>query len=212
MTTNRRQVLAGLSSILALGVSPGAVLSQQARPLPTPPVVVQQSRFGYEDVVRRARELSGAGFEAGHGLPEPLTRLDFDAWREIRFRPERSLLSAPNAPFQMQMFHPGHLFTRPVTVNVVRDGVPTPVPYAASMFDYGRTKFEKPLPVNLGFAGFRLHWALNDPRVMDELKTTFASSYTSEVSLAGMLHPDSIAVYNKRATGEKVLVTPHKGL
>ncbi len=49
-------------------------------------------------------------------------------------------------------------------------------------------------------------------RVMDELKTTFASTYTSEVSLAGMLHPDAIAVYNKRATGEKVLVTPHKGL
>ena len=31
----------------------------------------------------------------------------------------------------MQMFHPGFLFTRPVVVNVIRDGMPAPVPYSA---------------------------------------------------------------------------------
>jgi hypothetical protein len=33
--------------------------------------------------------------------------------------------------------------------------VPTPVPYQPALFDYGRTTIDKPLPVNLGFAGFR---------------------------------------------------------
>jgi NADPH:quinone reductase len=46
-------------------------------------------------------------------------------------------------------------------------------------------------------------------RVAAELTTTFASSYTREVSLAGMLNPDAFNVYVKRATGEKFLVTPH---
>lgn len=46
-------------------------------------------------------------------------------------------------------------------------------------------------------------------RVAAELTTTFASKYTREVSLAGMLAPDAFNEYVKRATGEKFLVTPH---
>jgi NADPH:quinone reductase-like Zn-dependent oxidoreductase len=45
-------------------------------------------------------------------------------------------------------------------------------------------------------------------RVAAELTTTFASTYTREVSLAGMLQPDAFHAYVKRATGEKFLVTP----
>jgi NADPH:quinone reductase-like Zn-dependent oxidoreductase len=45
-------------------------------------------------------------------------------------------------------------------------------------------------------------------RVAAELTTTFASAYTREVSLAGMLRPDAFNSYVKRATGEKFLVTP----
>ena len=46
-------------------------------------------------------------------------------------------------------------------------------------------------------------------RVGEELATTFASTYTREVSLAGMLAPEAYTAYVKRATGEKFLVTPH---
>ena len=48
-------------------------------------------------------------------------------------------------------------------------------------------------------------------RVVDELKTTFASHYTKVVSLQEALQPDNIAAYNKRATGEKYLINPNKG-
>ena len=43
-----------------------------------------------------------------------------------------------------------------------------------------------------------------------EIKTTFASRYTKEVSLAEALQPEEIAVYGKQATGEKYLINPHK--
>jgi NADPH:quinone reductase-like Zn-dependent oxidoreductase len=46
-------------------------------------------------------------------------------------------------------------------------------------------------------------------RVSAGLKTTFASSYTSEVSLAGMLDPTAFSRYSKQATGEKYLVMPN---
>ncbi|MDB5947328.1 MAG: oxidase [Ramlibacter sp.] len=48
-------------------------------------------------------------------------------------------------------------------------------------------------------------------RVAAELKTTFASHYTGELSLAQALSPQSIAAYGKRATGEKYLVNPNRG-
>jgi hypothetical protein len=47
-------------------------------------------------------------------------------------------------------------------------------------------------------------------RVVAELKTTFASHYTKVISLQEVLQLDAIAVYNKRATGEKFLINPNK--
>jgi NADPH:quinone reductase-like Zn-dependent oxidoreductase len=47
-------------------------------------------------------------------------------------------------------------------------------------------------------------------RVVDELKTTFASHYTKVVSLQGALDPANLAACAKRATGEKFLICPNK--
>ena len=49
-------------------------------------------------------------------------------------------------------------------------------------------------------------------RVAAELKTTFASRYTREISLAEALKVEEIAVYGKRATGSKYLINPNRGL
>ncbi|MGO4707416.1 glucan biosynthesis protein [Microvirga sp. 2MCAF38] len=166
MTLSRRIVLQSLLATVALP----AFAQQTAAPAPTP--------FRFEDVVRRAKEVSAAPYEAPpQQLPAPLNQLSFDDYRDIRFRPEKALLAGGGGPFRMQLFHPGFLYQRPVTVNVIRDGVPTPVPYQRELFDYGRNKIEKPLPVNLGFAGFRLHYPLNTPKVFDELIAFLGASY-----------------------------------
>jgi NADPH2:quinone reductase len=49
-------------------------------------------------------------------------------------------------------------------------------------------------------------------RVATEVKTTFASTYTKEVSLAEALKLSEIAVYSKMGTGAKYLINPNKGL
>ena len=46
-------------------------------------------------------------------------------------------------------------------------------------------------------------------RVADEVKTTFASSYVSEVSLAGALSVEALQQYAKQATGQKYLINPN---
>ena len=79
------------------------------------------------------------------------------------------------------------------------------------------------LPRNFGMAwgvgGWLMTWFLHKigprdaqelrERVAAELTTTFASHYTAEISLSEALSPPVIAAYNKRATGEKYLITPN---
>ena len=49
-------------------------------------------------------------------------------------------------------------------------------------------------------------------RVAAEIRTTFASHYDKEVSLADALRLEEIAVYGQQATGRKYLINPNKGL
>ena len=164
--TTRRTLLQGF---LALAASP-ALAQDGAAP--------QSKPFAFEDVVGKARELAAAPYEAASGhLPDPFDQLDFDAYRDIRFRPDKAFLSKQNSPFRLQLFHLGFLYRRPVTINIIRDGVPAPIPYQSQLFDYGRTKIDKPLPVNMGFAGFRVHYPLNNPLVYDELIAFLGASY-----------------------------------
>ena len=135
--------------------------------------------FGYQDVVKRARDLAAAPFDATvPPLPDGLANLDFDAWRDIRFKSDKALLGQQlNANFRLELFHLGHLYKRPVVINVLRDGIPAPIPYAPNLFDYGRTKVDANLPVNLGFAGFRLKFPVNAPHVWDEVVAFLGASY-----------------------------------
>ncbi|MEJ2089236.1 MAG: zinc-binding dehydrogenase, partial [Gammaproteobacteria bacterium] len=59
--------------------------------------------------------------------------------------------------------------------------------------------------------GFERAQALRE-RVAREVKTTFASHYAKEVSLADVLDLAEIAVYGRQATGEKYLINPNKDL
>jgi len=45
-------------------------------------------------------------------------------------------------------------------------------------------------------------------RVVDELRTTFASQYTATISLADALKPEYVRAYQRKATGEKYLIDP----
>src|SRR5947209_18975129 len=94
---SRRTLLSTLAVASTSALLADTVLAQN-QPAPVP-------RFGYEDVVRRARELAAAPFDAGQPrLPEELEKLDFDAWRDVRFRQEKALLASTGGPFRLQLF------------------------------------------------------------------------------------------------------------
>ena len=90
--------------------------------------------------------------------------------------------------------------------------------YIYGGLDTGPTILDRNFGMAWGIGGWLLTYFLQNAgaetigrlraRVAAELTTTFASTYTQEVSLAGMLRPDAFNAYVKRATGEKFLVTP----
>ena len=170
-TLNRRALLVSVVAASGARLFPPALAQQSTEAAAKP-------AFAYADVVRRAHDLADAPFDASiPPLPEGIAGLDYDAWRDIRFKSDKPLLGQPGANFRLELFHLGHLYKRPVVVNVLRDGIPAPVPYAANLFDYGRNKIPGGLPINLGFAGFRLRYPLNAPHVMDEVIAFLGASY-----------------------------------
>jgi NADPH:quinone reductase-like Zn-dependent oxidoreductase len=48
-------------------------------------------------------------------------------------------------------------------------------------------------------------------QVADEIKTTFASEFTDELSFEQAMTPETILQYNAKKTGEKYLINPNKG-
>jgi periplasmic glucans biosynthesis protein len=173
-TLNRRALLVSVIAASGARLVP-PVMAQETVVAPATPTA---PAFGNADVVRRAQDLAAHPFDGSiPPLPEGIANLDYDSWRDIRFKSDKPLLGQPGSNFRLELFHLGHLYKRPVVVNVLRDGIPAPVPYAANLFDYGRNKIPGGLPVNLGFAGFRLRYPLNAPRIMDEVIAFLGASY-----------------------------------
>ncbi len=90
--------------------------------------------------------------------------------------------------------------------------------YIYGGLDTGATELNRSFGMAWGLGGFLLTPFLQKigraeaqklrDRVAAELKTTFSSHYSRIISLADALNPDTIAAYNRRATGEKYLINP----
>lgn len=133
--------------------------------------------FDFATVKALAAQKARAPYQAPPPLrPEFLSRLTYDQYRDIRFRPELALWKSI-APFQVQFFHPGFYFKQAVVVNVIDEQGVHRVPFAPKLFDYGKNRFPEDLPADLGFAGFRLHAPMNRADYYDEVAVFLGASY-----------------------------------
>ncbi|MFT3804266.1 MAG: zinc-binding dehydrogenase [Burkholderiaceae bacterium] len=92
--------------------------------------------------------------------------------------------------------------------------------YLYGTLDTSPTEITRSFGMSWGVGGWLLFPFLNKvgpertrelkQRVVDELKTTFASHHSHEVSLSGALKPEAIADYSRRATQSKYLILPSR--
>jgi glucans biosynthesis protein len=74
-------------------------------------------------------------------------------------------------------FHLGKFQTEPVIINEVTAHGVQHVPYRADEFDYGKNTLTPQTWVDIGFAGFRIHYPLNSDQYKDELAVFLGASY-----------------------------------
>ncbi len=152
----------------------GGARTVPARPAPTrqPPPA-----FSFATVEKLAQDRASKPYRnRSVKLPEAITKLTFDQYRDIRFQ-RNSALWHDRALFEVQFFHRGFNFDRRVNIFEVSDGVARPVLYNPAMFDFGPRVPKMEFPPDLGFAGFRIHYPLNTPAYKDELIVFLGASY-----------------------------------
>lgn len=135
--------------------------------------------FGFEDVANRARQLAGQPYQpAPAKLPVELRNLSYDQYRDIRFKPEKALWRKDALPFELMFFHLGKFNTEPVRIHEIDGkGNVKKLAFDRSDFDYGRNKLSPQGWGDLGYAGFRAHYPLNNSAYKDELIVFLGASY-----------------------------------
>lgn len=165
-TLDRRQVLAGAAAA-GLATTLDGLGSARATPTETGPVTAlvpdgvvlgKPQPFSFDLLTERAAR------EAGHAWaetpriapPEILSRIDYDAYQQIRFRPEMSLSLDPAQQTPVQLFHLGRMSPDPVKVHLVRDDEEQEIVYSAALFESPEGHPAREVPDGAGFAGFRV--------------------------------------------------------
>lgn len=147
----------------------------------------RQEVFSFENVVTMAGEMAREGYlSAAPALPGELRGLTYDQLRDIRWKNERTLWRREGSPFQVKFFHPGAQFDRPVEIYVIPDNPRVPLRYSPEFFDFGRNRLREVPPESVGYAGFRVHYPLNKPGVLDELFVFLGASYFRALPKAGV--------------------------
>lgn len=134
--------------------------------------------FEFNDVAKRAEALARAPYKSGtRPPPAELAALNYDEYRDIRFRPDHALWRADNLPYELMFFHLGKFQLAPVTINEVTPKGVRHIPYRSADFNYGKNKLSPQKWGDLGFAGFRAHYPLNNTAYKDEVVVFLGASY-----------------------------------
>ena len=164
--------------------------------------------FDLEDVARLAEALAREPWrERQPQVPEWMRvgQITYDQWRDIRFRPDRALWRAEGLPFQVQLFHPGLCFDRPVRVNLVDGPHVQPLVYSTEYFDFGKNTFASRIPQDLGWAGLRIHAPIKRPDYFDEVAVFLGASYFRALGRDNVygLSARGLAIDTVEPTGEE---------
>lgn len=165
----RTFVTAGLAALGGLSV-PGLALAASKAAVPP-------DRIG--DTVRElARGLARRRFEApAERLPNALKALDYDAYRTIRFRPEKAVWHDEDLGFELQFFPSSYIYRSPVSIFIVDGRRVQRLTADTSMFDFGPVADRIPRGAPLGFSGFRIHGPINRRDRYDEFLVFQGASY-----------------------------------
>src|SRR5262245_38480964 len=96
---------------LAVGAAAAMLLSAAAP---------ARAAFDFGTVAKKAEKLATQAWqEPTSKIPDWLLKISYDQWRDIRFRADQAIWRDKQLPFQVQLFHLGLFYNRPVAMNLV---------------------------------------------------------------------------------------------
>jgi glucan biosynthesis protein len=126
--------------------------------------------FDFDDVAELAQLQARQAYRpSGRKAPPQLQALNYDQYRDIRFRTDRALWRSDKLPFELMFFHLGKFQKESVRIDEVNADGTRHIPYRASDFDFGKNKLSPGSWGDLGFGGFRAHYPLNSSAYKDEV-------------------------------------------
>lgn len=135
-------------------------------------VSAAQAQDFFDTLIARARESASRNYLKEAPVPDT-AKLGYDAYRDIRFRPDKILWHGGKAGFHVEFFPTGFIYQTPVKLNVIpRQGAATALEPSPDMFDFGNA----PLPAKIGFAGFKITHPLQTAK-FDEIVSFLGASY-----------------------------------
>ena len=138
----------------------------------------QGAGMDFEQLKAKARELAGKPMREDRlDIAQKLKEITYDQMRDIRFDPRQAVWRRERLPFQLQFFHPGGPQQSQIDVNLVDGDAVTELPFNRDFFDYGANKFNWFDLRAMKFSGFRVHYPLNRPDVLDELAVFQGATY-----------------------------------
>lgn len=139
---------------------------------------VQVQAFSLDDVAAKAKALVEKPYSAPtSNLPGELREMQFADYQKISPRPDQFEWHERNTPFKLAFYHQGMHFNTPVKINEVTATDVKEIKYDPQRFDFGDLRLDKQATKNLGYAGFRVLYPLNQKDKLDETMSVLGASY-----------------------------------
>ncbi|MGI2259939.1 glucan biosynthesis protein G [Shewanella sp. GXUN23E] len=145
----------------------------------SPPVrFAKTGNFDADTVVRLARQLAAKPYAPRKDpLPASLANINYDEYRDIRFKADAAIWKPESLPYQMQLFHRGFYFQDLIEIAIVEGNKAQHLSYNPELFSAGEVLQQKLPTEDIGYSGLRLHYPLNTDKYFDELLVFQGASY-----------------------------------
>ncbi|MES2832953.1 MAG: glucan biosynthesis protein G [Pseudomonadota bacterium] len=162
--------------------------------------------FDFNDVASRAKKIAAAPYvKPPKNISNAIANLNYDQHRDIRFDPTKSQWREQKLPFEMAYFHQGRGFDTPVRIHEIVGKSVKEIKFDPASFSYGANTLSQKDLAGLGFAGFRLHYPINNAKYKDEVLAFLGASYFRAVGKGQLygLSSRGLAIDTALSSGEE---------
>ena len=134
--------------------------------------------FSLDDVAKKAQSLAGESFKAPKSnLPSEFREMKFADYQQIQFNHDKPYWNNLKTPFKLEFYHQGMYFDTPVKINEVTATSVRQIKYNPDYFNFGSVKHDPEAVKDLGFAGFKVVYPINQAGKNDEIMSMLGASY-----------------------------------